>query len=261
MAHTLGPLDGRARHLVAGHLLQQVGDAVQPRLLLVHRLRHPPPRLGDVGALEHRFLGRGAGLPAAAAFQVHGAELPLLQRVMDAAESGQGHHAANARIQALRDTPMTPARGVMNDINCLYISRRPAVPARKSLPSKPPAPPAAAKPRPSLKAAPKPAGKPAAKATPPAGPARPPKAAKEPKAAKPPKVRQKPVRDSFTMPEADFSLVATLKARALAAKRETKKSELLRAGLHALAAMDSAALLAALQALEPIKTGRPKKGH
>ena len=85
------------------------------------------------------------------------------------------------------------------------------------------------------------------------------KLAKDPKPAKAPKVRQKPVRDSFTMPEADFSLVATLKARALAAKRETKKSELLRAGLHALAAMDSATLLAALHALEPIKTGRPKK--
>lgn len=82
-----------------------------------------------------------------------------------------------------------------------------------------------------------------------------------PRASKAPKVRQRPVRDSFTMPEADFSLIATLKARALAGKRETKKSELLRAGLHALAAMDSATLLAALHGLEPIKTGRPKKGH
>lgn len=82
-----------------------------------------------------------------------------------------------------------------------------------------------------------------------------------PRAAKAPKIRQRPVRDSFTMPEADFSLIATLKARALAGKRETKKSELLRAGLHALAAMDSATLLAALHGLEPIKTGRPKKGH
>ena len=158
------------------------------------------------------------------------------------------------------------------------------MPARKSLPSTPPAPAAAApaelRPSPKVapkaaakaspqkspkaapmaasKAAPKPVGKPATKAAP---PAKPPKSAKEPKGAKPPKVRQKPVRDSFTMPEADFSLIATLKARALAAKRETKKSELLRAGLHALAAMDSAALLAALQALEPIKTGRPKKAH
>ena len=78
---------------------------------------------------------------------------------------------------------------------------------------------------------------------------------------KPAKPRSKPVRDSFTMPVADFALIASLKTRALAARRETRKSELLRAGLHALAAMDDAALLAALGRLEPVKTGRPKKGH
>ena len=88
--------------------------------------------------------------------------------------------------------------------------------------------------------------------------AEPVKLPKQPKAPKAPKLRKKPVRDSFTMPEADFALIATLKARALAAKRETKKSELLRAGLHVLAALDSRALLAALQALEPVKVGRPK---
>jgi hypothetical protein len=81
------------------------------------------------------------------------------------------------------------------------------------------------------------------------------------KPAKPAKLRKKPVRDSFTMPVADFALIATLKARALAAKRETKKSELLRAGLHALAALNTGALLAALRALEPVKIGRPKSGH
>ena len=70
--------------------------------------------------------------------------------------------------------------------------------------------------------------------------------------------KPKLVRDSFTMPEADFSLIATLKARAMAAQRETKKSELLRAGLHALAGMDTPSLLAALQQLEPVKIGRPK---
>lgn len=84
-------------------------------------------------------------------------------------------------------------------------------------------------------------------------------AAKPPKRA--PKVQARMVRDSFTMPEADFALIAALKARALAGQRETKKSELLRAGLHALAALDGAALLAALGDLEPVKIGRPKKGH
>lgn len=78
------------------------------------------------------------------------------------------------------------------------------------------------------------------------------------KAAKPPKVRL--VRDSFTMPEADFSLVAVLKARALGLGRSAKKSELLRAGLQLLSQQEPAALLAALERLQPIKTGRPKKG-
>jgi hypothetical protein len=98
-------------------------------------------------------------------------------------------------------------------------------------------------------------------------PAKPAKSVKEAAVAKPakpakaPKQQDKPVRDSFTMPEADFALIATLKQRALAARRETKKSELLRAGLHALAAMDSAALMSALAKLAPVKVGRPKKGH
>lgn len=83
--------------------------------------------------------------------------------------------------------------------------------------------------------------------------------AKPGKAKKPPKVRPVLVRDGFTMPESDFALIGTLKARALAGGRETKKSELLRAGLQALSAMDSATLRAALNALEPVKTGRPKK--
>jgi hypothetical protein len=45
--------------------------------------------LRDVGALQHGFLGLGVGLPAHAAFQVHGAELPLLERVVDAAQEAQ----------------------------------------------------------------------------------------------------------------------------------------------------------------------------
>ncbi len=88
------------------------------------------------------------------------------------------------------------------------------------------------------------------------------KAAKPSKSAKvdkPAKVRRKPVRDSFTMPEADFALIATLKARALSAQREVKKSELLRAGLHALAALATPALVAAIDQLEPVKIGRPSK--
>lgn len=79
------------------------------------------------------------------------------------------------------------------------------------------------------------------------------------KAGKPAATGTKLVRDSFTMPQADFELVALLKARALEFKRPTKKSELLRAGLHALNRLNDEALQAALESLTPLKTGRPKK--
>ena len=79
---------------------------------------------------------------------------------------------------------------------------------------------------------------------------------------KPPK-KPKPVlvRDGFTMPEGDFALIAALKRRAAAAGREAKKSELLRAGLQVLAALEVGALVASLNTLEPVKVGRPRKGH
>jgi len=79
------------------------------------------------------------------------------------------------------------------------------------------------------------------------------------KPAKPAKVRL--VRDSFAMPESDFALVAVLKARALGEGRVAKKSELLRAGLQMLSQQDTAGLLAALERLQPIKTGRPKRSE
>lgn len=73
------------------------------------------------------------------------------------------------------------------------------------------------------------------------------------------KLRVKLVRDSFTMPREDFERIARLKARAIEFKRPAKKSELLRAGLQALERMDAITLHSALNALAPIKTGRPKK--
>ena len=50
-----------------------------------------------------------------------------------------------------------------------------------------------------------------------------------------------------------------LKERALGFKRATKKSELLRAGLQALATLEDRALQAMLDKLTAIKAGRPKK--
>jgi hypothetical protein len=78
---------------------------------------------------------------------------------------------------------------------------------------------------------------------------------------KPAKPRPVLVRDSFTMPEADFALIAKLKSTALGARRAAKKSELLRAGLHILAGLDAESLVVVLDRLETVKTGRPKKGH
>jgi len=75
--------------------------------------------------------------------------------------------------------------------------------------------------------------------------------------AEPPK-KDKLIRDSFTLPREDFELIALLKDRALDFKRPTKKSELLRAGLQVLAGLDQARLRASLEALRPLKAGRPK---
>ena len=137
-----------------------------------------------------------------------------------------------------------------------------------AVPSAKPARAASARPAPAL--APKPSvsqksSSTAAKAVSPAAPPAAPRAAvstassapASEKPAKPPKVRL--VRDSFTMPEADFALVATLKERALKNGRAAKKSELLRAGLQLLGQQSPAALVAALERLQPIKTGRPKR--
>lgn len=71
--------------------------------------------------------------------------------------------------------------------------------------------------------------------------------------------KPKLVRDGFTIPKAEYVVLEALKLRASELKRPTKKSELLRAGIKALAAMDGAAFLAALEAVPAIKTGRPSK--
>jgi hypothetical protein len=71
--------------------------------------------------------------------------------------------------------------------------------------------------------------------------------------------RPKMVRDSFTMPEDDYSKLKTLKTRCLNLGIEIKKSELLRAGLLALESLDDTELQAIAAKIEKIKTGRPPK--
>ena len=65
------------------------------------------------------------------------------------------------------------------------------------------------------------------------------------------------VRDSFTIPKAEFVVIEALKQRAAKLTRPVKKSELLRAGIKALAALSNAAFLTALNEVPAIKTGRP----
>jgi hypothetical protein len=81
------------------------------------------------------------------------------------------------------------------------------------------------------------------------------------KAGKPAKAKKvKLVRDSFTMPEPEYALIALLKKRCLNAGVAAKKSEILRAAVANLAKLSDASVLAAVRRLEVIKTGRPAKG-
>lgn len=69
--------------------------------------------------------------------------------------------------------------------------------------------------------------------------------------------RPKVVRDSFTMPKAEYAKIDELKALGLSVGVSAKKSELLRAGLIALSKFSASQLKAALNALDNVKTGRP----
>lgn len=84
-------------------------------------------------------------------------------------------------------------------------------------------------------------------------------AAKPVKVAKPAKVKKpKLVRDSFTIPKDEYVVIDALKTRAANLGQAIKKSELLRAGIKALAAMSDIQYKAALNNVPTIKTGRPK---
>lgn len=79
-------------------------------------------------------------------------------------------------------------------------------------------------------------------------------------AEKPPKAKKpKLVRDSYAMPEAEYTRIGELKKRMAALGSAVKKSELLRGGIAALAALDDAALKAVMAKIDRIKTGRPRK--
>lgn len=70
--------------------------------------------------------------------------------------------------------------------------------------------------------------------------------------------KAKLVRDSFTIPKAEYAVIEELKQRAVKLAQPSKKSELIRAGIKALAAMSDASFTKALKSVPAIKTGRPK---
>jgi hypothetical protein len=85
------------------------------------------------------------------------------------------------------------------------------------------------------------------------------KTAQATKTVKPAKVKKpKLVRDSFTIPKDEYVVIESLKTRAGKLGQAVKKSELLRAGVKALAAMSDIQFKAALSNVPTIKTGRPK---
>ena len=69
----------------------------------------------------------------------------------------------------------------------------------------------------------------------------------------------KVVRDSFTIPKAEYAQIAAMKKRAVELGLETKKSELIRAGLLLLAATSDTTFRKALGNVPTLKTGRPGK--
>ena len=81
-----------------------------------------------------------------------------------------------------------------------------------------------------------------------------------PKAGKPAKAKKvKLVRHSISMPESEYAQIAVLKKRIADFGGKAKRSELVRAGIAALVAMDNVELTALMARVERIKPGRPAK--
>jgi len=133
------------------------------------------------------------------------------------------------------------------------VARKPAAKATAAKPAAPAKPATAAKPAAAVKPAAPKAAPTATKAAPKAAAT----AKPQPKADKPKK--PKLVRDSFTIPKAEYAVLDELKQRAATLGAPAKKSEVLRAGIKALAQLPDAAFRAALAAVPAIKTGRPGK--
>jgi len=71
--------------------------------------------------------------------------------------------------------------------------------------------------------------------------------------------KPKMVRDSVTIPKAEYMVLEAMKQRAAQLKVTVKKTELIRAGMKHLATLPDAVFLAAIAAVPSLKTGRPSK--
>jgi hypothetical protein len=71
--------------------------------------------------------------------------------------------------------------------------------------------------------------------------------------------REKVIRDGFSMPAHDYALIADLQAKSLQAGYAITKSEVLRAGLHALSRLSPSERHTIVTGLEKIKPGRAGK--
>ena len=162
--------------------------------------------------------------------------------------------ASSAAAPAPAKLPAAPAKKPVRKAAKKATGNSPA--AKKNSPTKP----AAKKPvqKAVTQSAPKSAAKPASK--PASKPAAKPKAKPVEQAAGDLKLKKpKLVRDSFTFPKDEYQAIAGLKQKALGLKHSAKKSEILRAGLMLLNALNDKAFLAALAKVPALKTGRPAK--
>ncbi|MGD8592874.1 MAG: hypothetical protein PVF82_08585 [Gammaproteobacteria bacterium] len=67
------------------------------------------------------------------------------------------------------------------------------------------------------------------------------------------------IRDTFSMPDSDYQLIAELLERSPAMAARSTKSEIVRAGLKVLHNMDDDDLSQVLTQVRRLKTGRPAK--
>ena len=71
--------------------------------------------------------------------------------------------------------------------------------------------------------------------------------------------KERVIRDSFTLPSGDYELITAIRQRCLSSATSINKSEVIRAGLHALMEMSEENLLNLVNNLEKVKTGRPSE--